>query len=91
MTGFDQTISGVIPADATKSRIYAPFAAERPASISAADWSALQGRARALIEGDLRAAYAKHLDWYQNQYAPRCAKSVRRFMRSRTGALITTG
>ena len=76
MTGFDQTISGVIPADATKSRIYTPFAAERPANISAADWSALQGRARSLIEGDLRAAYAKHLDWYQNQYAPRCAKSA---------------
>ncbi len=76
MTGFDQTISGVIPADATKSRLYAPFAAQRPANISAAEWSALQGRARALIDGELRAAYAKHLAWYQGQYAPRCAKAV---------------
>jgi uncharacterized protein (DUF885 family) len=76
MTGFDRTISGVIPADATKSRLYAPFAAERPANISAAEWSRLQGRAKALIDRELRAAYAKHLAWYQNQYAPRCAKAV---------------
>ena len=65
--GFEQTISGVIPADPAKSRLYAPFAAERPATISAADWAALQARARALIGGDLRAAYAKHLAWYQDQ------------------------
>lgn len=76
MAGFDQTIRDVIPADASKSRIYAPFAAERPSAISAAEWTALQGRARALIDGDLRVAYAKHLAWYQDQYAPRCAKTV---------------
>ena len=42
MGGFAETISGVIPADAAKSRLYAPFAAERPATLSAADWAALQ-------------------------------------------------
>ncbi len=76
MGGFESTISGVIPADATKSRLYAPFAAARPATVSAAEWADLQARARALVGGDLRAAYAKHLAWYRTQYAPKCNPSV---------------
>ena len=76
LDGFEETISGVIPADATKSRLYQPFAAERPASIAAAEWSALQGRARALIDGDLRRAYAKHLAWYAGSYKPKCNRQV---------------
>jgi uncharacterized protein (DUF885 family) len=76
MGGFETTISGVIPADPTKSRLYAPFAANRPSSVSASDWADLQARAKALIGGDLRAAYAKHLAWYQSQYAPKCSKAV---------------
>jgi uncharacterized protein (DUF885 family) len=76
MGGFQNTISGVIPADPAKSRLYAPFAANRPSTVSASDWADLQARARALIGGDLRAAYAKHLAWYQTQYAPKCNKAV---------------
>ncbi len=76
LNGFEGTISGVIPADPTKSRLYQPFAADRPASVSAADWTALQGRARALIDGDLRRAYAKHLAWYSGSYKPKCATAV---------------
>ncbi|MDQ3075213.1 MAG: DUF885 domain-containing protein [Pseudomonadota bacterium] len=74
--GFEETISGVIPPDATRSRLYSPFAAEPPAAIAAADWSALQARARALIDGDLRAAYAKHLAWYSGSYKPKCNKAI---------------
>jgi uncharacterized protein (DUF885 family) len=74
--GFEDTISGVIPADPTKSRLYSPFAAERPTTISAADWSALQARAKALINGELRAAYAKHLAWYTTNYKPKCNKAL---------------
>ena len=76
MEGFEEGISGVIPAEAAKSRLYAPFAADRPDDIPAAQWAALQARARTLIDGPLRAAYAKHLQWYQSQYAPKCAKAV---------------
>ncbi len=74
--GFEATISGVIPTDPAKSRLYQPFAAVRPAAISMGDWSALQGRARALIDGDLRRAYAKHLAWYSDSYKPKCATAV---------------
>ncbi|MES2905319.1 MAG: DUF885 domain-containing protein [Pseudomonadota bacterium] len=76
LDGFEDTVSGVIPSDATKSRLYSPFAAERPATVAASEWSALQGRARALIDGDLRRAYAKHLGWYSGQYKPRCATAI---------------
>jgi uncharacterized protein (DUF885 family) len=74
--GVEQTISGVIPADATKSRLYAPFAAKRPESIAPAHWARLQARAQSLINGDLRAAYARHLAWYSGSYKPKCATSV---------------
>ena len=76
LDGFEDTISGVIPSDATKSRLYSPFAAERPATISAPEWSALQGRAQALIDGDLRRAYAKHLAWYTGSYKPKCNPQI---------------
>ena len=76
LDGFEETISGVIPADATKSRLYSPFAGERPATIPATDWSALQARAKALIDGDLRRAYAKHLAWYSGSYKPKCNRAV---------------
>jgi uncharacterized protein (DUF885 family) len=76
MSGFEDTISGVVPADPTKSRLYGPFAATKPASISAADWADLQARAQSAINGPVRAAYAKHLAWYTGQYAPKCAKTV---------------
>ena len=76
MVGFESTISGVIPADPTQSRLYAPFREDRPSSVSEAEWAELQRRARTLIDTQLRPAYAKHLDWYQNQYAPRCSQAV---------------
>ena len=76
MVGFEDSITGVIPADPTQSRLYAPFATDRPAFVSASEWAALQARAKALIGGDLRAAYARHAAWYRTDYAPKCAKSV---------------
>ncbi len=75
MVGFEESIKGVIPADPTKSRMYGPFNAAQPANISATDWTALQARAKTLIDGPVRAAYAKHYDWYTKQYAPSCAKA----------------
>jgi uncharacterized protein (DUF885 family) len=76
MQGYESTITGVIPADATKSRLYAPFAKPRPSSISEAEWAALQARAKALVEGPLRAAYDRHAAWYRTSYAPKCNANV---------------
>jgi len=76
MTGFEGSISGVIGDDPAKSRLYGPFAASKPADISASDWASLQQRARALISGPLRGAYKKHFDWYGASYAPKCNKAI---------------
>ena len=76
LDGVEQTITGVIPADATQSRLYAPFAAKRPESVPAAEWAALQARAKRLIDGDLRPAYARHLAWYSTSYKPKCTANV---------------
>ena len=99
MGGFETTISGVIGDDPTKSRYYAPFAKERPSNIDAATWASLQSRAKALIGGPLKAAYAKHYDWYTKQYAPRCNKAVsvaaqpggRDYYNYRVRTMTTTG
>ena len=48
-TQLPKSISGVVASDPTKSRFYEPFAAARPTSITEADWSALQNRARDII------------------------------------------
>ncbi len=47
----------LVPADVTQSPFYGPFAATRPQAVSAADWTALQGRAREVIGGPIAASY----------------------------------
>ena len=75
LEGHERTIAGVIAADPTQSRYYEPFAGQRPASISEADWAALQARARTIITEALNPAYQRHLDFYTREYKPRCARS----------------
>ncbi|WP_265587085.1 DUF885 domain-containing protein [Sphingomicrobium arenosum] len=73
---FHASISGVIGEDVTASRLYAPFAGDAPKGMDAGEWSALQARAAALIDGDVRAAYARHLAWFEADYLPHCAQAV---------------
>lgn len=75
LQGFDKTISGVIAADPTKSRFYAPFR-QRPSTIAEADWKALEARARALIANTINPAYEKTLAFYTKEYAPKCRRTV---------------
>ncbi|HEV2078488.1 MAG TPA: DUF885 domain-containing protein [Allosphingosinicella sp.] len=75
LDGYEKTISGVITPDVTKSRFYEPFTRERPATISASEWTAMQARARTVITEVVNPAYAKHGDFYRTRYAPKCAKS----------------
>ncbi|WP_265528739.1 DUF885 domain-containing protein [Sphingomicrobium marinum] len=65
---FAESITGVIPEDATQSRLYEPFRREAPANIDSGQWADLQARAQALIDTELRAAYATHAEWYVNDY-----------------------
>jgi uncharacterized protein (DUF885 family) len=74
LVGYEQSIEGVIAEDPTRSRFYEPFTRPRPAGIDEAEWAAMQARARDIITGTLNPAYAKHLDFYLREYAPRCTK-----------------
>ncbi|MEO7564630.1 MAG: DUF885 domain-containing protein [Sphingomicrobium sp.] len=76
MTNFEGTITGSIAADASKSRFYAPFAANRPASISAADWAAMQTRARDLITATINPSYQAFADSYQRDIKNKCRTDV---------------
>ncbi|MBB3764468.1 DUF885 domain-containing protein [Sphingomicrobium lutaoense] len=76
MVDFEQSISGVIPEDASESRLYEPFRGEAPDMIDAATWRDLQQRALKLIDGRLRLAYGEHARWYRDEYAPYCSTEV---------------
>jgi uncharacterized protein (DUF885 family) len=72
---YERSITGVIAQDPTKSRFYEPFAGAAPADASAAEWAAMQQRARRTITQVLNPAYAKHAAYYRTSYAPKCAKT----------------
>lgn len=75
LQGFEKTIAGVIVADPTTSRFYIPFK-NKPSSIPASDWAGLEKRARDLITSTINPAYAKTLDFYTREYAPKCRQAV---------------
>ena len=76
MTGFPATITGVITADPAKSRFYAPFAAPKPASISAAQWADLQARAKALIGSKINPSYQDFASLYDRDLKDKCSQAV---------------
>jgi uncharacterized protein (DUF885 family) len=75
LTGFEQSITGVIQADATKSRFYLAFTRAAPRDASADEWAALQARARTVITDRLNPAYTKMASFYRTTYQPACAKA----------------
>lgn len=75
-TTLPQTISGVIAADPSKSRFYAPFAGPRPNGIGEADWSALRARARTIISSEINPAYAGLGTLFAREIIPRCSKAI---------------
>ena len=75
----ENSITGVIAADPTKSRFYAPFAATKPGNLSDAQWADLQARARALIASKINPAYQNWATVYHTEVAPKCRAEHRRF------------
>lgn len=72
MQGFDNRIRRQLVDDYTQSPFWRPFAGDRPASVSQADWEALQARAKAAIETGVLPAYRSFLAFYSDEYAPNC-------------------
>jgi uncharacterized protein (DUF885 family) len=73
---FENTITGAISSDPVKSRFYAPFAATKPATVTAAQWADLQTRARSVIATKVNPAYQNWATVYRTDVAPRCRKSI---------------
>lgn len=76
LTRFPETIRGDIAADPTQSRFYAPFSAQKPASVTAADWESLKTRAATLIRDRINPSYEQFAKLYETQLASKCRQSV---------------
>ncbi|HVF84299.1 MAG TPA: DUF885 domain-containing protein [Sphingomicrobium sp.] len=76
MTRFPETITGQIADDPAKSRFFLPFAGARPASVTAADWSALQGQARTMINGRINPAYRDFAALYDRELKSKCRQQI---------------
>ena len=76
LTNFPSTISGNISADPTQSRFYAPFAENRPESVSPAEWEALKARAATLIRDRINPSYQAFGELYETHLASKCGQSV---------------
>lgn len=74
--GAERSVTGLITDDPAQSRYYAPFAANRPATISESDWTSLQAEARSVITDHINPALRAHRDFLVNEYLPHCARSV---------------
>ena len=76
LTNFTPTIRGDIAADPTQSRYYLPFAGQKPASVSDAQWADLKARAAALIRDRINPSYEGFAKLYETQLASKCRKTV---------------
>ncbi len=76
MINFAETIGGTITDDPAKSRFYVPFAGNRPATVSEADWSALQQRARTAISGPITQSYRDFGGAYDRDIKAKCRTNV---------------
>ncbi len=72
LKGFENSISTHVVTDPEKSVFWAPFAKPRPATITPAEWSAMQARAKTLIMTAVVPAYRDLLTFYTTEYAPKC-------------------
>jgi uncharacterized protein (DUF885 family) len=76
MTNFAETISGTISTDPAKSRFYAPFGGNKPATVSEADWATLQDRAKQIISGPINASYRDFGATYYRDIKAKCRTNV---------------
>lgn len=71
MAGFEHSISSEVVSDPRQSSLYAPLA-NMPSSLPADRRVAIESRGRQLIEEAVVPAYRKLLQFYQQDYAPKC-------------------
>ncbi|MEL6530868.1 MAG: DUF885 domain-containing protein [Pseudomonadota bacterium] len=72
MKGFGDRIYSNLVEDLDDSPFWRPFAGERPAAISEADWQRLSDRASKAIGFGVNKAYGDFLAFYRDEYEPNC-------------------
>ncbi|MGB5723081.1 MAG: DUF885 domain-containing protein [Parasphingorhabdus sp.] len=75
MVGYETSISGLVTDSPEESRFYQPFLRKRPETIDDVTFEALAAEAAGAITSVINPAVKKHLDWYTQDYAPKCAKA----------------
>ena len=71
MQGLEARLESMIVEDPVESPLWLPFK-ERPSTISEAQWTQLQARARTALETGVMPAYRDFRDFYVEEYAPEC-------------------
>jgi uncharacterized protein (DUF885 family) len=75
LTNYGASIAATVAGPPEKTRFYAPFLRPRPRDISEADWTAMQGRAVALIRDVVAPEYQRFSDLFFKDYLPHCRKT----------------
>jgi uncharacterized protein (DUF885 family) len=73
--GYAETISGLITDDPAGSRFYEPFKRPPPAGVDPEQFAGLAQQASATIGTQIMPLLREHLAWYNERYAPKCAKA----------------
>ena len=86
MQGFEDRIAQLIYDDYKQSPFWKPFAGDRPVSVSAADWEALQDQASVALEEAVFPSLRDFLKFYVEEYAPSCRTGAPGVMATPGGA-----
>jgi len=76
LTGFEDTITGAVQGKPEDTRFFGPFKRQRPVDMNDAEWTAMQGRAVAVIRDIVAPEYARFAQFYLKEYKPKCRKTV---------------
>ncbi len=75
MVGYETSISGLIKENPKESRFFEPFKRTKPDGIDQATFDEIAADASNTITNVINPALTEHLNWYNSQYAPSCAKA----------------
>ena len=86
MLGIEANIRQQIFDDYTQSPLWQPFLADKPSSISDADWNRLKDQAKLALETGIMPAYRDFLAFYKDEYEPNCRPGTPGVLETPNGA-----
>lgn len=86
MRGIEANIRQQIFDDYTQSPLWQPFLADKPSSISDADWNRLKEQAKLALETGIMPAYRYFLAFYKDEYEPNCRPGTPGVLETPNGA-----